>query len=132
MGVNVEVAGREPLEALRYEGFVVAAEIGAHHDSIVGRQGAEVLACGVFYDEGGPRLFVCGGLGDEGIADGCEAVGGHTGYGLDWPAAGCEVESDGDGDEVDVADVGEELGAIKGEFAEIPEDVDVWVAVIRD
>lgn len=43
-----------------------------------------------------------------------------------------EVEGDGEGDEIDVGDVGEELGAVEGEFAEAEVGVEVGVGGVGD
>lgn len=43
-----------------------------------------------------------------------------------------EGQSDGQADEVDVGDVSVELGAVEGEFAEIPDGVVVGVTGVAD
>ncbi len=46
---------------------------------------------------------------------------------LRCPGGIVECQSDWDRDEVDVGNVGEQLGVVVGEFAKAPHDVDVGV-----
>lgn len=43
-----------------------------------------------------------------------------------------EVEGDGEGDEIDIGDVDEELGAVEGEFAEAEVGVEIGVGGVGD
>jgi hypothetical protein len=44
----------------------------------------------------------------------------------------CKGQGNGQGDEVDVGDVGEDLVAVECELTEVPVGVDVWVRGVGD
>lgn len=114
-------------------GLVVGLEEGAVQGyAVVGGEGAEVAAAGGGDDEGGPAGVVGGLLGGEGGADLVEAGRAHACYGLGGAGGVGEGQGDGDGDEIDVGDVGEELGAVPGEFAEVPLEIGVGVGGVCD
>lgn len=66
---------------------------------------------------------MCGETG----ADSVKAVGEHACYMICGAGGIGEGEGDWEGDEVDIGDVGEELGAVESELTEVPEKVDVGV-----
>ncbi len=71
--------------------------------------------------------MVCSRLRLEASANGIQPVGSGTGYMLSCPSGVVECQSDWDRDEVDIGNVGEQLGVVVGEFAKAPHDVDVGV-----
>ena len=71
-------------------------------------------------------------LGLETGADGREAAGRNTRYMLGSSGTALQRESNGQGHEVNVSDVGEELGAIESEFAKVPQLRIVGISRIAD
>lgn len=112
-------------------GLVVAVEERVVHDDAgVGAEGAEVGARGGLDDEFGPACSVFGVLRGQGGTDGIQTVGRDARDGLGRSRGVGETHRDGHADEVDIGDVGEELGGIVGELGKGPEEVVVGVGLV--
>lgn len=113
--------------SLRVTVPIVAPRVGIPDEEIVGAQDAERTAVS-FVDELVPGATIALGLSTELIGDGLEAVGTHAWDCLSVALCVGETEGDGDRDEIDVGNVGEELGVVEGKLAERPIDVEVGIA----
>ncbi len=132
LGVNGEGLGGVFGVDLVDVGLVVAGEEAVvEDDAVVWAQGAESVAVGAL-DQLAPPGAVLSGLGTQPVADGLEAVGGHARDVLRGAGGVGEGQGDGQGDEVNIADVGKELGTVEGKFAEAEIGVEVGVGGVGD
>ena len=110
---------------------VAIEEVVVEHDTVVWAEGAQGPAV-VALDQLAPACAIRGALGAEAVTDGLEAVGGHARDMLGSAGGVGEGQGDWQADEVDVADVGEDLAAVEGEFAEAKVGVEVRVRWVGD
>ena len=111
---------------------VVVGEVGAHGVAVRRVEGSKVAARRL-HDQFVPRLPVLLGLVAEPVADAIETVGSHARDMLDSARGVLQGQGNGNGGhEVYVADVGEELVVVEGEFAEAEIDVCVGIGGVKD
>ena len=110
---------------------VAVKEVIVEHNAVVWAERSQDLAVGAL-DKLVPACAVLGGLCLESVADGLQTIGGHSGDMLGGAGGACQGQGDWQADEVDVANVCEDLGAIEGELAEAKVGVEVGVRGVGD
>ena len=125
------VAVRVP-DAVHVLGPIFLEPGGVEQEGGIRAENAQGAAVWPRDDEAGPATAVFLRLRAETFGDGVKAVGWEAGDLLRAVVGVAQGEGDGDADEVDVGDVGEDLGFIEGEFGEAEVGLDVGVGLVED
>ncbi|CAM5457748.1 hypothetical protein SAVIM40S_05446 [Streptomyces avidinii] len=126
LGVDAQVGGAVLVPHLVYVVVEVTAEQGAvAADCQVGAEYAQVAAARGD-DQPAPVAAVGGGLGPQRGGDPGQSVGGQPAHRL-GSLPGLQLEGDRQRDHVDERNVGVQLVAVEGEFAEVVSDVRVGI-----